>query len=105
RGAQGVHALLRVRQEGPEAHLQDGRRHVVRGGFGEEEGGRDRGRDAVRGAGEHLQGEVRGAVGGPPTTPSSKPLRKGACRWCSVEDLPMDAHVFSCIHPACMGMA
>lgn len=62
------------------------RRHVVRGGFGEEEGGGDRGRDAVRGAGEHLQGEVRGAVGGPPTptTPSSKPLRKGACRWCSV---------------------
>jgi hypothetical protein len=40
------------------------RRHVVRGGFGEEEGGGDRGHHAVRGAGEHLQGEVRGAVGG-----------------------------------------
>ena len=24
-GAQGVHALLRMRQESPEAHLQDGR--------------------------------------------------------------------------------
>ena len=41
------------------------RRDVVRGGFGEEEGGGDRGCHAVRGAGERLQGdEVRGAVGG-----------------------------------------
>lgn len=57
------------------------RRDVVRGGFGEEEGGGDWGHHGVRGAGERLQGdEVRGAVGGTPaaaaaTSPStsSKP--------------------------------
>lgn len=50
------------------AFLLGCRRDVVRGGFGEEEGGGDGGRDAIGGVAEHLQGEVRAAVAPSPPT-------------------------------------